>query len=171
MRVISWGYVESSGIRLGHHWLSTLLSLICWTCGDTWDKKFSRVSRSTLFTGTRKLFHPWPLTLRSLGLITAIANSTRSVSSSVQTLGCGLFATTHFLPTGLALKFVPIVSVSGCWCSIISQKRKGWGSIAWCDRQIWRCTIKRWFMLAEEQFHILDYTKASELIVWAFLQT
>jgi hypothetical protein len=69
------------------------------------------------------------------------------------------------------LKFVPIVSVSGCWCSIISQKRKGWGSIAWCDRLIWRCTIKRWFMLAEEQSHILDNTKASELIVWAFLQT
>jgi hypothetical protein len=42
-------------------------------CGDTLDKKFSPVSRLTLATETRKLFHPLPLTLASLGIITAIA--------------------------------------------------------------------------------------------------
>ena len=62
MRVISWGYVEPTGIGVEHYWLSTLLSMICWTCGDTLDKKFSPVSRSTCFTGTRQSFStlcPW----------------------------------------------------------------------------------------------------------------
>lgn len=46
--------------------------MTCWIWGDTLDKKFSLVSCSTLATETRKLFHPLPLTLASLGIITAI---------------------------------------------------------------------------------------------------
>jgi hypothetical protein len=41
------------------------------------DKKFSPVSRSTISTETRKLFHPEPLTLLSLGIITAHASGVR----------------------------------------------------------------------------------------------
>ena len=77
MRVISWSYVESTGIGQEHYWLSTLLSMTCWTCEGTLDKKFSPVSRSTRSTETRKLFHPEPLTLLSLGIITAIASGVR----------------------------------------------------------------------------------------------